>query len=68
MASLAKTVAGQVTTYTITDVKGNTIVFAVTSGLSTGITQTLSSTGAVCQDAMVVFASLVQQTMTNQLP
>ena len=68
MASLAKTVAGQVTTYTITDVKGNPIVFAITQGVSTGLTQTISSTGSVCQDAMVVFASLVQQTLTNQLP
>jgi hypothetical protein len=68
MASVAKTIAGQVTTYTITDVKGNTIVFAVTTGISTGITQTISSTGAVCQDAMIVFASLIQQTTANQLP
>ena len=68
MAAVVKSVSGQVTTYTITDVKGNPIVFALTQGVSTGITQTISSTGSVCQDAMVVFASLVQQTMTGQLP
>jgi hypothetical protein len=68
MASMTKSVAGAVSTYVITDVKGSTITVAVTQGIGAGITATFASSGTVRPDGQQYLANFMQMVSTGLLP
>jgi hypothetical protein len=63
----SKSVAGAVTTYTITDCKGTSMTLAVTQNPTLPMTSTLTGTG-VLPDAMKIAAKLLLQTSTGLVP
>lgn len=68
MAGMTKAVAGQVTTYTITDVEGSSIAVAVTQSYGAGTTMTSTTTGNLHQDGQLLLTNLMQMVSTNLLP
>lgn len=67
MASVAKSVSGNVTTFTVTDVAGNAATLTVTSGAVTGNT-ILYGGVAVQNDATAVIFDLLNQLQTGLIP
>lgn len=68
MATKTKTVVGLVTTYVVTDFKGNTVTLAVTQNPGSGNAATFTSTGGFLNDGMQHLAHLLQQLSTGLTP
>lgn len=68
MAKQVKSVSGTTTTYTITDVEGNTLAVAVNTATTLPLAATFTSTGALLQDGMNVLMVLMQLIGTGLLP
>ena len=68
MASQTRTVAGATTTYVITGENNNTVTLAVTQNPGSGITSTLTDSGAISQDAAQALVTLMQLTSTGIVP
>jgi hypothetical protein len=66
--ALTKTTSGQVTTYVITDVSGNSVTVALTDGLGAGRTCTFTSSGNVKPDGQQQLTTLMQMVSTNLTP
>lgn len=68
MASQTKSVAGNVTTYTITDQESNTVTVAATQNAVTGVTVTYTSSGGLHADGMALLSTLNLLLQTGVVP
>lgn len=68
MATQTKTVSGNVNTYVITDVDGNSVTVVVTQSFGAGTTCTFSSSGGLHQDGQQMLTTLMQLVSTGLLP
>lgn len=68
MAGQVKTVSGNVTTYTITDVEGNSVAIAVTQTFGAGTPITFTSSGGIHMDAQLMLTTLMQLLSTGLMP
>lgn len=68
MASQTKSVAGNVTTYTITDQESNTVTVAATQNAVTGVTVTYASSGGLHADGMALLSTLNLLLQTGVVP
>ena len=66
--SQTKTVSGIVTTYVITDLRGNTVTVAVTDGPGSGRQTTFTSSGGLQPDGQLQLTTLMELVSTGLLP
>jgi hypothetical protein len=68
MASQTKVVSGNTTTYTITDVEGNSVAVAVLQSYGASYTTTFTSTGGLHVDGQRQLVTLLQLVSTGLFP
>ena len=68
MASQTKTVSGNVTTYVITDVEGNSVTVALTQTFGGGRTCVFTSSGGLHSDGQIQLTTLMQLVSTGLTP
>lgn len=68
MAAQTKSVSGNTTTYTITDMTGSTVTVAASTTAVQGVTTTFTSSGGLHEDGAQMLATLMLLLATNLLP